>query len=182
MCLSKCVFPLTAGEESTFLSFQKGDLILLDQDTGEQVLNSGWTHGINERTNKRGDFPADCVYVLPTMARPQQEIVVRKIQFLYVIVTCDHIWGDSKDHKLQTDKEQCSQSTILDLSIPMFKLLLCYIQPTRRWLPWHQTSGRHLSVCRSSCCQSQTRDWNRTHWRSSHMTTLGRITHWHRRN
>ncbi|MEQ2272938.1 Unconventional myosin-VIIa, partial [Xenotaenia resolanae] len=60
---------------ATFLSFLKGDLIILDQDTGEQVLNSGWAHGINERTNQRGDFPADCVYVLPSMTRPQQEIV-----------------------------------------------------------------------------------------------------------
>ncbi|KAL7400692.1 hypothetical protein ABVT39_016104 [Epinephelus coioides] len=67
--------PNPTGEESTFLSFMKGDLILLDQDTGEQVLNSGWAHGVNERTNQRGDFPADCVYVLPTMTRPQQEIV-----------------------------------------------------------------------------------------------------------
>nr|XP_033487862.1 myosin VIIAa [Epinephelus lanceolatus] len=67
--------PNPTGEESTFLSFIKGDLILLDQDTGEQVLNSGWAHGVNERTNQRGDFPADCVYVLPTMTRPQQEIV-----------------------------------------------------------------------------------------------------------
>uniref|UniRef100_A0A7N8XXN1 Myosin VIIAa n=1 Tax=Mastacembelus armatus TaxID=205130 RepID=A0A7N8XXN1_9TELE len=68
--------PNPAGEESTFLSFLKGDLIVLDQDTGEQVLNSGWAHGINERTNQRGDFPADCVYVLPTMTRPQQEIAL----------------------------------------------------------------------------------------------------------
>ncbi|XP_073336222.1 myosin VIIAa isoform X3 [Pagrus major] len=67
--------PNPTGEESTFLSFLKGDLILLDQDTGEQVLNSGWAHGVNERTNQRGDFPADCVYVLPTMTRPQQDIV-----------------------------------------------------------------------------------------------------------
>ncbi|KAM7412555.1 hypothetical protein PAMA_020098 [Pampus argenteus] len=67
--------PNPTGEQSTFLSFLKGDLILLDQDTGEQVLNSGWAHGINERTNQRGDFPADCVYVLPTVTRPQQEIV-----------------------------------------------------------------------------------------------------------
>ncbi|XP_049929307.1 myosin VIIAa isoform X1 [Epinephelus moara] len=67
--------PNPTGEESTFLSFMKGDLILLDQDTGEQVLNSGWAHGVNERTSQRGDFPADCVYVLPTMTRPQQEIV-----------------------------------------------------------------------------------------------------------
>ncbi|XP_041851794.1 myosin VIIAa isoform X4 [Melanotaenia boesemani] len=67
--------PNPAAEDSTFLSFLKGDLIVLDQDTGEQVLNSGWAHGINERTNQRGDFPADCVYVLPAMTRPQQDIV-----------------------------------------------------------------------------------------------------------
>ncbi|KAF3693356.1 Unconventional myosin-VIIa [Channa argus] len=67
--------PNPTGDESTFLSFLKGDLIVLDQDTGEQVLNSGWAHGINERTNQRGDFPADCVYVLPSTTRPQQEIV-----------------------------------------------------------------------------------------------------------
>ncbi|XP_056296923.1 myosin VIIAa isoform X2 [Pseudoliparis swirei] len=68
--------PNPTGEDSTFLSFIKGDLILLDQDTGEQVLNSGWAHGVNERTNQRGDFPADCVYVLPSVTRPQQEIMV----------------------------------------------------------------------------------------------------------
>ncbi|KAJ4935315.1 hypothetical protein JOQ06_016851 [Pogonophryne albipinna] len=67
--------PNPPGEESTFLSFLKGDLILLDQDSGEQVLNSGWAHGVNGRTNQKGDFPADCVYVLPCMTRPQQEIV-----------------------------------------------------------------------------------------------------------
>ncbi|XP_072551430.1 myosin VIIAa isoform X1 [Salminus brasiliensis] len=67
--------PSPVGDDSTFLSFAKGDLILLDQDTGEQVLTSGWAHGINERTKQRGDFPADCVYVLPTVTRPQPDIV-----------------------------------------------------------------------------------------------------------
>uniref|UniRef100_A0A8C9R4M5 Myosin VIIAa n=1 Tax=Scleropages formosus TaxID=113540 RepID=A0A8C9R4M5_SCLFO len=63
------------GDDSTFLSFLKGDLIILDQDTGEQVMNSGWAHGINDRTKQKGDFPADCVYVLPTVTRPQHDIV-----------------------------------------------------------------------------------------------------------
>ncbi|XP_061072703.1 myosin VIIAa isoform X1 [Conger conger] len=67
--------PNPTGEDSTFLSFAKGDLILLDQETGEQVMNSGWAHGINDRTKQRGDFPADCVYVLPTVTRPQPDIV-----------------------------------------------------------------------------------------------------------
>uniref|UniRef100_A0A8C7YZT8 Myosin VIIAa n=1 Tax=Oryzias sinensis TaxID=183150 RepID=A0A8C7YZT8_9TELE len=76
--------PNPAGEESTFLSFLKGDLIVLDQDTGEQVLNSGWAHGINERTNQKGDFPVDCIYVLPAMTRPQHDIVesVRSSQII----------------------------------------------------------------------------------------------------
>lgn len=68
---------LPAGEESGFLSFAKGDLIILDHDTGEQVMNSGWASGINERTKQRGDFPTDCVYVMPTVAMPPREIVVR---------------------------------------------------------------------------------------------------------
>uniref|UniRef100_A0AAR2LJP9 Myosin VIIAa n=1 Tax=Pygocentrus nattereri TaxID=42514 RepID=A0AAR2LJP9_PYGNA len=71
----------TVGDDSTFLSFSKGDLILLDQDTGEQVMTSGWAHGINDRTKQRGDFPADCVYVLPTVTRPQPDIVVSQILF-----------------------------------------------------------------------------------------------------
>ncbi|XP_022531702.2 unconventional myosin-VIIa isoform X1 [Astyanax mexicanus] len=64
-----------AGHDSSFLSFSKGDLILLDEHTGEHVLTSGWAHGVNDRTKKRGDFPADSVYVLPTITRPQYDIV-----------------------------------------------------------------------------------------------------------
>ncbi|XP_058614068.1 unconventional myosin-VIIa isoform X2 [Onychostoma macrolepis] len=64
-----------AGHDSSFLRYSKGDLIFLDEHTGEQVLNSGWAHGVNDRTKKRGDFPADSVYVLPTITRPQYDIV-----------------------------------------------------------------------------------------------------------
>ncbi|KAJ8280450.1 hypothetical protein GJAV_G00054700 [Gymnothorax javanicus] len=67
--------PNPTGEDSTFLSFAKGDLIILDQETGEQVMNSGWAHGVNDRTKQRGDFPADCVYVLPSVTRPPSDIV-----------------------------------------------------------------------------------------------------------
>jgi len=58
------------------LRFSKGDLIFLDEQNGEQVMTSGWAHGVNDRTKKRGDFPADSVYVLPTITRPQYDIVV----------------------------------------------------------------------------------------------------------
>ncbi|XP_045413250.1 unconventional myosin-VIIa isoform X3 [Lemur catta] len=67
--------PNPAGEESGFLSFAKGDLVILEHDTGEQVMNSGWANGVNERTKQRGDFPTDCVYVMPTVTMPPREIV-----------------------------------------------------------------------------------------------------------
>lgn len=77
MATPQCCSFTAEGDSTTFLSFSKGDLILLDQDISEQVLNSGWAHGVNERTNQRGDFLVDFVYVLPTITRPQEDIVVR---------------------------------------------------------------------------------------------------------
>nr|CAI5854908.1 unnamed protein product [Callosobruchus analis] len=64
------------GEGSSFLSFSKGDLIILEEDsTGETVLNSGWCVGRCDRTGEKGDFPAETVYVLPCMAKPPQDVL-----------------------------------------------------------------------------------------------------------
>jgi len=65
------------GEGSSFLTFQKGDLIILeDESTGETVLNSGWCVGTCERTGEKGDFPAETVYVLPSLTKPPNDILV----------------------------------------------------------------------------------------------------------
>ncbi|XP_063376593.1 myosin-VIIa isoform X2 [Cydia fagiglandana] len=64
------------GEGSSFLTFQKGDLIILEEDsTGESVLNNGWCIGRCERTVERGDFPAETVYVLPALTKPPPDIL-----------------------------------------------------------------------------------------------------------
>lgn len=66
-----------ANENSSFLTFQKGDLITLEDDGGdESVYNSGWCVGICERTGEKGDFPAETVYVLPTLSKPPNDILV----------------------------------------------------------------------------------------------------------
>ncbi|GFO48953.1 myosin-viia [Plakobranchus ocellatus] len=63
-------------EGTSFLAFKKGDLIILDQaNSGETVMNSGWCFGENVKTKQRGDFPAECVYVLPTITKPPGEIL-----------------------------------------------------------------------------------------------------------
>lgn len=64
------------GEGSSFLTFQKGDLIILEEEsTGETVLNSGWCVGTCERTGEKGDFPAETVYVLPSLTKPPNDIL-----------------------------------------------------------------------------------------------------------
>ncbi|XP_060573750.1 myosin-VIIa-like isoform X3 [Ruditapes philippinarum] len=64
----------------TFLNFQKGDLIVLLQQNGETVMNSGWCVGECVRSQRKGDFPAECVYVLPTITKPPPEILQLFIQ------------------------------------------------------------------------------------------------------
>ena len=71
-----------AGEGSAFLSFKKGDLIRLDHEDGQDVMSSGWCSGICERTGEKGDFPAECVYVLPAITRPPPEVLVSAQQLL----------------------------------------------------------------------------------------------------
>ena len=65
-----------SGEGSAFLSFNKGDLIRLENEDGEDVMKSGWCFGECERTGAKGDFPAECVYVLPAITKPPPEILV----------------------------------------------------------------------------------------------------------
>ena len=76
-CQNAFVVFLMAGEGSAFLSFQKGDLIILESEDGEDVMKTGWSVGKCERTHARGDFPAECVYVLPTLTRPPNDVLVR---------------------------------------------------------------------------------------------------------
>ena len=72
--LPVCIF---IGEGSSFLSFQKGDLIQLESEDGEDIMNTGWCFGECERTKKKGDFPAECVYVLPAITKPPMEVLVK---------------------------------------------------------------------------------------------------------
>lgn len=71
-----------SGDGGSFLTFNKGDLIVLNQQSGESVMNSGWCVGECIRTSQKGDFPAECVYVLPTITKPPMEILVSNTQYL----------------------------------------------------------------------------------------------------
>jgi myosin VIIa len=72
-----------AGDSALILNFKKGDLIELYEDNGEVFINTKWCYGQCMRTQQRGDFPAECVYILPAITRPPPEILVDNQFFCY---------------------------------------------------------------------------------------------------
>uniref|UniRef100_A0A8K9X660 Myosin VIIBa n=1 Tax=Oncorhynchus mykiss TaxID=8022 RepID=A0A8K9X660_ONCMY len=61
-------------DDPTFLSFKKGELIVLIKDD-ELTVGRGWIKGKNERTGKTGAVPIDAILVLPTLTKPTNEVM-----------------------------------------------------------------------------------------------------------
>jgi myosin-7 len=55
------------------LAIRRGDLLTLEDDS--RSTSMGYLFGYNERTGATGEFPSECVYVLPTLSKPPQEIL-----------------------------------------------------------------------------------------------------------
>jgi len=57
---------------------------------GANFISSSWCYGECLRTRQRGDFPAECVYVLPTITKPPAEILVSAIDsHITLLHICD---------------------------------------------------------------------------------------------
>lgn len=57
------------GEASSFLVLKKGDLVTLKNGlNGEQLMTATWGYG--ESNGKLGDFPTECIHIIPTMHQP----------------------------------------------------------------------------------------------------------------
>ena len=55
------------------LAIRRGDLITLDEK--QRANTAGSLHGHNERTGLSGEFPSECVYILPTISKPPADIL-----------------------------------------------------------------------------------------------------------
>ncbi|XP_072540215.1 unconventional myosin-VIIb [Salminus brasiliensis] len=61
-------------DDPTFLSFKKGELILLIKDD-DFSPSRGWLKGQNERTGQKGALPMDAILILPTLTKPTNEVL-----------------------------------------------------------------------------------------------------------
>lgn len=75
-----------ADQGDNFMKFNKGDLIVLDKVAGIDFFSTGWRNGTNDRSGKTGDFPTEISYVLPTLAKPPQDIVVSNLYAHYFLI------------------------------------------------------------------------------------------------
>lgn len=57
----------------------RGDIIILDQESKKNI-QTGLLAGVNDRTNREGEFPVDIVYIIPCTSKPESKILVN---FLY---------------------------------------------------------------------------------------------------
>lgn len=66
--------PPANGEIQSCLPLKRGDLIhLATASSGFSLMNSSWAYG--ECNGVHGEFPTECVYLLPTMTRPSASII-----------------------------------------------------------------------------------------------------------
>ncbi|XP_051990099.1 unconventional myosin-VIIa-like [Xyrauchen texanus] len=61
-------------EDTTFLSFRKGDLLNIIKD-GDYVPEEGWIKARNERTDQTGAVSMDAIQILPILNKPTEEIL-----------------------------------------------------------------------------------------------------------
>ncbi|XP_062252279.1 unconventional myosin-VIIa [Platichthys flesus] len=61
-------------DDPTFLSFKKGDLILIIKDD-EYSHQGGWIKGQIEKTKKKGAIPTEAILILPTLSKPTNEVM-----------------------------------------------------------------------------------------------------------
>ncbi|ESO02636.1 hypothetical protein HELRODRAFT_188784 [Helobdella robusta] len=62
------------SDDPSFLTLKKGDLITL-KTNGESAMTTGWCSGTSNSSQKSGDFPAECVYILPCITKPTVDIL-----------------------------------------------------------------------------------------------------------
>lgn len=59
------------------LELLRGDIIVLDDESKKNV-ESGWMSGVNDRTNREGEFPVDIVYIIPCTSKPESKVLVTR--------------------------------------------------------------------------------------------------------
>uniref|UniRef100_A0A8B9RG49 Si:ch73-194h10.2 n=1 Tax=Astyanax mexicanus TaxID=7994 RepID=A0A8B9RG49_ASTMX len=115
-------------DDPTFLSFKKGELILLIKDD-DFSPSRGWLKGQNERTGQKGAVPTETILILPTLTKPTNESLISLSPDQRKTIINNTLRG--------TAAERVAPATLKEYSIEYFRYLqISYLNPlpsTRLW-------------------------------------------------
>uniref|UniRef100_A0A3B1IXS3 Si:ch73-194h10.2 n=1 Tax=Astyanax mexicanus TaxID=7994 RepID=A0A3B1IXS3_ASTMX len=115
-------------DDPTFLSFKKGELILLIKDD-DFSPSRGWLKGQNERTGQKGAVPTETILILPTLSKPTNESLISLSPDQRKTIINNTLRG--------TAAERVAPATLKEYSIEYFRYLqISYLNPlpsTRLW-------------------------------------------------
>uniref|UniRef100_A0AAR2IPA7 Myosin VIIBa n=1 Tax=Pygocentrus nattereri TaxID=42514 RepID=A0AAR2IPA7_PYGNA len=103
-------------DDPTFLSFKKGELILLVKDD-DFSPSGGWLKGQNERTGQKGAVPTDAILILPTLTKPTNEVLVS----IFTVLSPDQRKTIINNTLRGTATERVAPATLKEFSIEYFR-------------------------------------------------------------
>uniref|UniRef100_A0AAR2JXI3 Myosin VIIBa n=1 Tax=Pygocentrus nattereri TaxID=42514 RepID=A0AAR2JXI3_PYGNA len=111
-------------DDPTFLSFKKGELILLVKDD-DFSPSGGWLKGQNERTGQKGAVPTDAILILPTLTKPTNEVLVSIFTVFNIVSNITVTWMISKN----VAPERLWANSREPIRQPLLKRLLVVVFP-----------------------------------------------------
>uniref|UniRef100_A0A3B4D975 Myosin VIIBa n=1 Tax=Pygocentrus nattereri TaxID=42514 RepID=A0A3B4D975_PYGNA len=112
-------------DDPTFLSFKKGELILLVKDD-DFSPSGGWLKGQNERTGQKGAVPTDAILILPTLTKPTNESLISLSPDQRKTIINNTLRG--------TATERVAPATLKEFSIEYFRQVISKnVAPERLW-------------------------------------------------
>lgn len=63
--------------DPAILPFKKGDLLILTKDKGLEANHGDWVYAQNERIAKKGIVSLEAIYIIPSIAKPSSQVLVR---------------------------------------------------------------------------------------------------------
>lgn len=113
------------------LSVRHGDLVVLVDDPRGKTTEA-FLYGLNERTGLTGEFPSDCVYILPTMTKPPPE-VIHMFALLWSSNDNQEFQGDHLGSNLLNDENVEQNLTEIGYTLEKYAETHFRAPPKRTW-------------------------------------------------
>ncbi len=76
-----------SGDDVNDISLLEGDLIILTEPAAGREIKSLIMTGKNDRTGHKGQMRTDHIYILPTLVKPLEDVLVNNVLIISSVLT-----------------------------------------------------------------------------------------------